>query len=559
MGRRRRVSLNEHAIDGLLAEVQGFELNGGEDFISDDFDPKALDDEGQQEIDSWPEARRKAWERRSFNLNSYSYRYTDPGETQRQGPWTDEERELFLKLLKTHSFSEGKWGIFSRSVPGRVGYQCTNVIFEKRNNRVDSDAESSVRSSDESLYAEDFFLSNACLQRIRDMKSEEFARDPERFVPGQYVSGVPIASPTDSKKSTSTEIDATPKHEPEEETYDGREDTPDGGLSEGLHPDLINKQATPTEEAPQAENHEFRGEKEPAGGEESNPVEPSLLILEDKPLIQSPGPTPRGAADLKVTWSSPLVPTTDSESVKIQGKWGNSSLIRRITPGPTTAKEATEESNKLPNSQELVAASVEGSDLKINSEGPTESSKILRSPSNSRKQEKQRTLDWIKTLPRSKRLALQTLDLSRPLEDHQEQELVHCLQKRMTELCDSGSPLDDLPACQGSDVSFITEQHLSRLIWERKVLLREFQRASSYATRKDVDHHLNWFVGLCSEIDCSPRASSAMKKHATDVVSVISQFSNELDVLVRRQAMEVHGIRGTAQILGNSPPVPVIE
>mmetsp|Transcript_25705 Transcript_25705/g.101377 ORF Transcript_25705/g.101377 Transcript_25705/m.101377 type:complete len:148 (+) Transcript_25705:1975-2418(+) len=101
---------------------------------------------------------------------------------------------------------------------------------------------------------------------------------------------------------------------------------------------------------------------------------------------------------------------------------------------------------------------------------------------------------------------------------------------------------------------FLTEQHLSRLIWERKILLREFQRASSYATRKDVDHHQNWFVGLCSAMDCSPRPPSAMKKNATDLVSVIGQFANELDVLVRRQAMEVHGLKGTAQILGSSPP-----
>uniref|UniRef100_A0A7S0G092 Uncharacterized protein n=1 Tax=Rhodosorus marinus TaxID=101924 RepID=A0A7S0G092_9RHOD len=129
----------------------------------------------------------------------------------------------------------------------------------------------------------------------------------------------------------------------------------------------------------------------------------------------------------------------------------------------------------------------------------------------------------------------------------------------MTELCDSGSPLDDLPGCYASDVSFITEQQLSRLIWERKILLREFRRASSCATVRDVDDHQNWFVDLCSEIDCTARAFSAMKRQATDVVPVISQFLKELDALLRRQAMEVHGISGTAQILGSSPPVKVYE
>uniref|UniRef100_A0A7S2ZN52 Myb-like domain-containing protein n=1 Tax=Rhodosorus marinus TaxID=101924 RepID=A0A7S2ZN52_9RHOD len=479
MGMMRRLhSLDKQAIDGLLAEVHSFEVNGGEDFQSDAFDPKALDDERQQEIDSWPEARRKAWERRSLNLNSYSYRYTDPGEAQRQGPWTDEERELFLKLLKTHSAAEGKWGIFSRNVPGRVGYQCmsfynqllsenliqpedknepsdsgtdpdvgpkkkirakgnrgksiskpargkgrpkkkstgagaknkkkgppakiTNVSSVRLNNPVDSDPESSVRSSDESLYAEDFFLSSACLQRIRDMKSEEFARDPEGFVPEKYDIRGPIASPAESK-SIDAETDAPTKHSPEEEAYK-RESTPDVGLRRVSQiSGLINKDALPAEEGISAEIPRFLNEKEPTGGPESNLVEPSPRVVEDRPTSQTPDSALRGAADLKVTWSSPLVPQSDSEAV-IRGKWSNSSLIRTTTPTTTTAKE--DESNKLPNGQELVPKSPSSTtakheesneqlqdsqdhvgdlDPKISSEGPTESTRIRKCPSNSRR------------------------------------------------------------------------------------------------------------------------------------------------------------------------------
>lgn len=68
------------------------------------------------------------------NPNSYYYRFNAPGEEQRKGPWTPEERALFFKRLQEVG-ANGQWGIFSTAIPGRVGYQCSNfyrLLIETR-------------------------------------------------------------------------------------------------------------------------------------------------------------------------------------------------------------------------------------------------------------------------------------------------------------------------------------------------------------------------------------------------------------------------------------------
>lgn len=70
-------------------------------------------------------ARRRAWELIEKKPNSYYYRFNAAGELQRNGKWTDEEKELFIKRLKEVG-ADGQWGIFSMAIPGRVGYQCSN-------------------------------------------------------------------------------------------------------------------------------------------------------------------------------------------------------------------------------------------------------------------------------------------------------------------------------------------------------------------------------------------------------------------------------------------------
>jgi hypothetical protein len=86
--------------------------------------------EVSQEVwESWSEAHRVSYTQRIQNPNSYLYRNNPPGEKQRSGAWSEDERKLFMRRLeemKRHGVVEGQWGIFSEAIPGRVGYQCSN-------------------------------------------------------------------------------------------------------------------------------------------------------------------------------------------------------------------------------------------------------------------------------------------------------------------------------------------------------------------------------------------------------------------------------------------------
>eukprot|EP00948_MAST-09A_sp_MAST-9A-sp1_P004079 g4079.t1 len=72
----------------------------------------------------WSEARTKAWLNRERNENAYYYRFNEPGEVQRTGGWSKEEHDGFIDLIKNGV--DYRWGILSKNVPGRVGYQCSN-------------------------------------------------------------------------------------------------------------------------------------------------------------------------------------------------------------------------------------------------------------------------------------------------------------------------------------------------------------------------------------------------------------------------------------------------
>jgi len=78
---------------------------------------------------SWSDAKQLSY-LRSGNPNTFLYRNLPPGETKRNGPWSQDEKKLFLRRLKEmKEQTEGpisQWGIFSQAIPGRVGYQCAN-------------------------------------------------------------------------------------------------------------------------------------------------------------------------------------------------------------------------------------------------------------------------------------------------------------------------------------------------------------------------------------------------------------------------------------------------
>lgn len=107
---------------------------GGDDFATRTHKKKKqvtvkklkLDDAiAQGSMEGWSTARVRAWNLRHENPNAYYYRFNHPGEVQRNGKWTDEEREIFLNRMQEVGVN-GQWGIFAKEVYGRVGYQCAN-------------------------------------------------------------------------------------------------------------------------------------------------------------------------------------------------------------------------------------------------------------------------------------------------------------------------------------------------------------------------------------------------------------------------------------------------
>lgn len=76
-------------------------------------------------FEGWSQARIRAYQMIDQNPNSYYYRFNAPGEEQKKGQWSAEERKLFFKRLEEVG-ANGQWGIFAMKIPGRVGYQCSN-------------------------------------------------------------------------------------------------------------------------------------------------------------------------------------------------------------------------------------------------------------------------------------------------------------------------------------------------------------------------------------------------------------------------------------------------
>jgi hypothetical protein len=77
----------------------------------------------------WSNAKKKVYLNRDSNPSSFLYRFNQPGEPNHFGPWTDDEKAIFMnRLIQIKQDSTGcpiDWGKFSIAVPGRVGYQCS--------------------------------------------------------------------------------------------------------------------------------------------------------------------------------------------------------------------------------------------------------------------------------------------------------------------------------------------------------------------------------------------------------------------------------------------------
>lgn len=79
---------------------------------------------------NWSDARRSSYLRGQEYPNAYYYRHLPPGEKQKNGGWTAAEKANFMNRVRefrgNQTFMSGDWGLFSKTIPGRVGYQCAN-------------------------------------------------------------------------------------------------------------------------------------------------------------------------------------------------------------------------------------------------------------------------------------------------------------------------------------------------------------------------------------------------------------------------------------------------
>jgi len=79
------------------------------------------------------DAQREAFRFKDTNPNKYYYRFNAIGEEQKKGEWSGGEHKLFMQRVLELGVN-AKWGIFSRPIPGRIGYQCSNywrLLIEK--------------------------------------------------------------------------------------------------------------------------------------------------------------------------------------------------------------------------------------------------------------------------------------------------------------------------------------------------------------------------------------------------------------------------------------------
>ncbi|KAI7878891.1 hypothetical protein K492DRAFT_132181 [Lichtheimia hyalospora FSU 10163] len=81
-------------------------------------------------VKTWQMPRIKAWESRYVNPEGYYFRFVIPGEGQRNGGWTPAEHKQFMDRYHEWLANGWKigfaWGLFSKKIPHRVGYQCMN-------------------------------------------------------------------------------------------------------------------------------------------------------------------------------------------------------------------------------------------------------------------------------------------------------------------------------------------------------------------------------------------------------------------------------------------------
>ena len=81
-------------------------------------------------MEGWSDARKKAWNNREKTRTSITTASTPPASRRRRVSGSP-RHAMFLKTLESVRSGEAgypmyQWGSFSKNIPGRVGYQCSN-------------------------------------------------------------------------------------------------------------------------------------------------------------------------------------------------------------------------------------------------------------------------------------------------------------------------------------------------------------------------------------------------------------------------------------------------
>ncbi|KAI8885184.1 hypothetical protein K501DRAFT_246609 [Backusella circina FSU 941] len=111
--------MHKHGIEASADEA--WEKNGGGTFSFRDTTGSGI----KRKKGSVSNAKADALKMFKKNPNQYFYRHNEPGEEQWVTDWSQDERELFLKVARDHGCGD-KWGLFASYIPHRVGYQCSN-------------------------------------------------------------------------------------------------------------------------------------------------------------------------------------------------------------------------------------------------------------------------------------------------------------------------------------------------------------------------------------------------------------------------------------------------
>ncbi|KAL9541823.1 hypothetical protein PS6_010123 [Mucor atramentarius] len=151
-------------------------------------------------FEGWSEARIRSFKMIEKNPNSYYYRFNEPGQEQRRGPWTEDEKKLFIDRLKEMG-TEGQWGLFSKGIPGRVGYQCSNYYRFLIETKQLQDGNYVIAPNGKPLYTFE--------KKLQDGTTEKRLRTHNKSLnQSYYASGSDAAlsdtNPTDDKLKKST-------------------------------------------------------------------------------------------------------------------------------------------------------------------------------------------------------------------------------------------------------------------------------------------------------------------------------------------------------------------